>query len=45
MLHGHVKKYIEGEMNVKPTDKDPWFFDHYDPNDLEQGTATQHEVI
>ena len=40
-----VKNYIEKEMNVKNTDKEPIYFDHYNPDDLANIIYTQHKVI
>ena len=39
-----VKAYIEKEMKVEHTDREPIYFDHYDPKDLEQVIATQRKV-
>jgi len=40
-----VKKYIEDEMELKESDKEKFYFDHYDPNDLQNIIDTQHKVI
>ena len=40
-----MKEYIEKEMNVKHSDKEPIFFDHYNPDDLHNIIETQHKVI
>ena len=40
-----VKEYIEKEMHVQQTDKEPIYFDHYNPDDLQQIIETQHKVI
>jgi len=40
-----VKKYIEDEMELKGSDKEKFYFDHYDPEDLKQIIDTQHKVI
>ena len=39
-----VKDYIEKHMKVKHTDKDPIYFDHYDPEALHNILDTQHKV-
>ena len=39
-----VKKYIEDEMELKESDKEKFYFDHYDPNDLQNIIDTQHKV-
>ena len=40
-----VKKYIEDDMGLRESDKEKFYFDHYDPNDLQQIIDTQHKVI
>ena len=40
-----VKTYIEDEMELKESDKDKFYFDHYDPEDLKQIIDTQRKVI
>ena len=40
-----VKEYIEKEMNVSHTDKEPIYFDHYDSADLNKIIDTQHKII
>ena len=40
-----VKKYQEEVMKVKESDSEKLYFDHYDPEDLENIIATQHKVI
>ena len=39
-----VKEYIEKEMKVQHTKEEPIYFDHYDPEDLQQIIGTQHKV-
>ena len=39
-----VKKYLDNEMNVKHTDEDPVYFDHYDPEALHDILDTQHKI-
>lgn len=39
-----VKKYIEQTMRVNHTDKDPIYFDHYDPDALQNIIDTQHKI-
>ena len=39
-----VKKYIEEHMKIKHTDKDPIYFDHYDPIALNNIIETQHKI-
>ena len=39
-----VKKYIEETMKIKHTDKDPIYFDHYDPIALNNIIETQHKI-
>ena len=39
-----VKKYIENDMSVKHTDKDPIYFDHCDPEALHVILDTQHKI-
>ena len=40
-----VKKYIEDEMELKESDKEKFYFDHYDPDELQNIIDTQHKVI
>ena len=40
-----VKKYIEDEMELKESDKENLYFDHYDPSQLQNIIDTQHNVI
>ena len=40
-----VKKYQEDVMKVKESDTEKLYFDHYDPEDLENIISTQHKVI
>jgi len=40
-----VKKYIEEEMKVEHTEKEPLFFDHYSADALNHIIDTQHKVI
>lgn len=40
-----VKEYIEKEMNVKNTEEEPIYFDHYNSEDLAKVIDTQHKVI
>ena len=40
-----VKKYIEHEMKIAHTDKEPLFFDNYDASALQNIITTQHKVI
>ena len=40
-----VKEYIEKEMNVKHSDEEPIYFDHYNPEALLRIITTQHKVI
>ena len=40
-----VKQYIEKEMKVQHTEKEPIYFEHYNPEDLENIIHTQHKVI
>ena len=40
-----VKDYIEHDMKVQHSDKEPIYFDHYKPEDLEHIIETQHKVI
>ena len=40
-----VQKYIEDEMELKESDKDKFYFDHYDPDELQRIIDTQHKVI
>ena len=39
-----VKDYIEKVMKVRETKEEPIYFDHYDPQALEQIVSTQHKV-
>jgi hypothetical protein len=39
-----VKEYIEKEMLVKHSEKEPVYFDHYDPRALQHIIHTQHRV-
>ena len=39
-----VKDYIEKHMKVKHTDKEPIYFDHYDPVALANILETQHKI-
>ena len=39
-----VKEYIEKDMKVQHTKEEPIYFDHYDPEDLQQIIGTQHKV-
>ena len=38
-----VKDYIRD--HIKPSDRDKYHFDSYDPSELEQAIQTQHKVI
>ena len=40
-----VKKYIEDEMELKESDKEKFYFDHYEPDELQNIIDTQHKVI
>jgi hypothetical protein len=40
-----VKQYIEKDMNVQNTKEEPIYFDHYDPQNLNNIIDTQHKVI
>ena len=40
-----VKKYIQDEMKVEHTDKEPLFFDHYSADALNNIIETQHKII
>ena len=40
-----VKKYIQDEMKVEHTDKEPLFFDQYSADSLNNIIDTQHKVI
>ena len=40
-----VKHYIEHEMKIAHTDKEPLFFDNYDASALQNIITTQHKVI
>ena len=40
-----VKKYIEHEMKIAHTEKEPLFFDNYDASALQNIITTQHKVI
>jgi hypothetical protein len=40
-----VKHYIEHSMKVNHTDKEPIYFDHYNPEALHKIIDTQHKVI
>ena len=40
-----VKHYVEHEMKIAHTDKEPLFFDNYDANALQNIINTQHKVI
>ena len=40
-----VKKYIEHEMKIAHTEKEPLFFDNYDAGALQNIITTQHKVI
>ena len=40
-----VKQYIEKDMNVQNTKEEPIYFDHYDPQNLNNIFDTQHKVI
>jgi len=40
-----VKAYIEKDMKVKNTKDDPIYFNHYNPDDLNNIIDTQHKVI
>ena len=39
-----VKKYIEHEMKIAHTEKEPLFFDNYDAEALQNIITTQHQV-
>jgi ABC-type dipeptide/oligopeptide/nickel transport system ATPase component len=39
-----VKDYISKHMNVQHTDKEPIYFDHYDPEALANIIDTQHKI-
>ena len=39
-----VKDYIEKEMKVIHSDEEPIFFDHYNPEDLQNVIDTQHKL-
>ena len=39
-----VKDYIEKRMKVKNTVEEPIYFDHYDPEALENILTTQHKI-
>ena len=39
-----VKDYIEKEMKVIHSDEEPIFFDHYNPEDLQNVIDTQHKI-
>ena len=39
-----VKQYIEKDMNVQNTKEEPIYFDHYDPQNLNNIIDTQHKV-
>lgn len=39
-----VKQYIEHHMKVKHTDEEPIYFDHYDPDALQDIIDTQHKI-
>ena len=39
-----VKDYIEKEMKVKHSDEEPIFFDHYNPEDLQNVIDTQNKI-
>ena len=39
-----VKSYIEKNMKVQHTDKEPIYFDHYDPEALNNIIDTQHKI-
>jgi len=41
---GPVKDYIEKHMKVKNTVEEPIYFDHYDPEALENILSTQHKI-
>ena len=40
-----VKKYIEHEMKIAHTEKEPLFFDNYDASALQNIIDTQHKII
>ena len=40
-----VKKYIEHEMKIAHTEKEPLFFENYDASALQNIITTQHKVI
>ena len=40
-----VKKYIQDEMKVEHTEKEPLFFDHYSADALNNIIETQHKII
>ena len=39
-----VKHYIEDKLKIKHDDKEPIYFDHYDPIALEHIISTQHKL-
>ena len=39
-----VKQYFENNMKVQHTDKEPIYFDHYDPDALTDIIETQHKI-
>jgi len=45
MTWNPVKQYIEHEMKILHTDKEPLFFDNYDAGALHTIITTQHKVI
>ena len=40
-----VKNYIEKEMKQEHSDKDPMYFDYYDPKDMDRVINTQEKVV
>jgi hypothetical protein len=40
-----IKEYIEKDLKVQDSDKEPIYFDHYNPDDLHQIIETEHKFI